>query len=140
MHCDLCGSDSHEDVYRPIGTRREAAVCVCNRCGLVFTRYGNDNRNREPTPSGDADWGNIRYAKGFRLDALKPLMVDKVRAAKRILDVGSNRGDFLRWAAQDNPEADLFGIESDERLTTDDYPEFAEYTKDKMSLVSKIKR
>ena len=123
-HCDFCGSDQFEETHRPSGSQRGSVVVVCDRCGLVFTRYENVPYSREPRCSGDADWGNIRMAKGFRLDSLKPLLIEEVRDAKTILDVGSSRGDFVRFARKENPLAHITAIEPDERII--DYAEDAD--------------
>jgi SAM-dependent methyltransferase len=68
--------------------------------------------------SGGADWGNVRYGKGFRtqiaLDALKR-HVDFTSDVS-LLDVGSNRGSFARAFLAAAPQAQLAAVEPDERV------------------------
>ena len=97
--CDLCGSTDFQEVYSPVGSLRQVNVAVCSHCGLAFSRYAAVPYTRDPRPSGDADWGNIRWAKGFRLDALRPMLTALLNQGglNRVLDVGANRGSFLEW-------------------------------------------
>ena len=67
-HCDFCHSGEFDDVYSPIGSLRQVKVAVCRHCGLSYSRYADVPYSRDPRASGDADWGNIRWAKGFRLE------------------------------------------------------------------------
>jgi SAM-dependent methyltransferase len=79
----------------------------------------NDRGERRPaTVSAGADWGNLRYGKGFRAEAnlatLKPFL-NKQRAL-RVLDVGANRGAFALELKAAYPKAQIIGIEPDERV------------------------
>jgi SAM-dependent methyltransferase len=118
--CDLCGSARFDDVYSPVRTQRQVAVAVCRDCGLVYSRYADVPYNRDPRPSGDADWGNIRWAKGFRLDALRPLLTEQVSKGgiKRVLDVGANRGSFVEWMLELEPGLQVTAVEPDERVVS----------------------
>jgi SAM-dependent methyltransferase len=119
-HCDFCGSGRFDDVYRPYVSLRQVSVAVCRDCGLVYSRYADVPYSRDPRPSGDADWGNIRWAKGFRLDALRPLLTEQVAKGgiKRVLDVGANRGSFVEWMLELNPALQVTAVEPDERVVT----------------------
>ncbi len=67
--------------------------------------------------SGGADWGNVRYGKGFRtqhaLDALARHA--DLSAPIALLDVGSNRGSFVTAFAAAAPAAVITAVEPDER-------------------------
>ena len=117
-HCDLCGSAAFDDVYSPVGSLRQVKVAVCRACGMVFSRYAAVPYSRDPRPSGDADWGNIRWAKGFRLDALRPLLTEQLGKGdlNRVLDVGANRGSFLEWMLELKPDIQFTAVEPDERV------------------------
>jgi SAM-dependent methyltransferase len=116
--CALCGSAAFDDVYSPVGSLRQVKVAVCRRCGMTFSRYAAVPYSRDPRPSGDADWGNIRWAKGFRLDALRPLLTEQLARGglNRVLDVGSNRGSFLEWMLELKPDIQVTAVEPDERV------------------------
>lgn len=126
-HCDFCGSGEFDDVYSPLGSLRQVGVAVCRSCGLAYSRYADVPYSREPRASGDADWGNIRWAKGFRLDALRPLLTEQFNQGGlgRVLDVGANRGSFTEWVLELNPEARVTAVEPDARVveTYRDRPE-----------------
>lgn len=119
-HCDFCGSVEFDDVYRPYVSLRRVSVAVCRHCGLAFSRYADVPYSRDPRPSGDADWGNIRWAKGFRLDALRPLLTEQVRKGgiRRLVDVGANRGSFVEWVLELDPSLQVTAVEPDERVVT----------------------
>ncbi|MEI9892256.1 MAG: class I SAM-dependent methyltransferase [Caulobacteraceae bacterium] len=119
-HCDFCGSDAFDDVYSPIGSLRQVKVAVCRHCGLAYSRYADVPYSRDPRPSGDADWGNIRWAKGFRLDALRPMLTARIEQGglERVLDVGANRGSFLEWLLDIKPDAQVTAVEPDGRVVT----------------------
>ena len=118
VDCDFCGSHQVGDVYVPAGTIRAATVTLCDECGLLQTRYGQHERDRTPRMSGDADWGNVRWCKSFRMDAVKGALETflPIKQEFSVLDIGSNRGDFLEWVLSAYPNAKVFGIEPDERL------------------------
>lgn len=119
-HCNFCGSDAFDDVYSPIGSLRQVKVAVCRHCGLAYSRYADVPYSRDPRPSGDADWGNIRWAKGFRLDALRAMLTEQVEKGglERVLDVGANRGSFLEWLLELKPDAQVTAVEPDGRVVS----------------------
>ncbi|HKY19478.1 MAG TPA: class I SAM-dependent methyltransferase [Rhizomicrobium sp.] len=117
--CDTCQSSALEAIYEPEGGGRGLKVYVCNNCGLLqsFPRIDNDQRRPAAVSSG-ADWGNVRYGKGFRtqvcLEALSK-HADLTDAA-RVLDVGSNRGSFVRALLALAPRVQIVAVEPDERV------------------------
>jgi SAM-dependent methyltransferase len=117
--CELCGSNLLEPVYNPERSTRGLTVYLCRHCGLVqsLPRIARAER-ASPAVSSGADWGNIRYGKGFRtaqaLAALKRHA--DLSADLSVLDVGSNRGSFVRAFLDAAPNADIVAIEPDERV------------------------
>ena len=96
--CDQCGHASLTFVYEPDGSTRGLKNYLCRYCGLVqsLPRTDRTQERHGMAVSSGADWGNVRYGKGFRttqaMDALSPFI--SWDAALKILDVGSNRGKF----------------------------------------------
>ena len=122
IKCDLCGSTDGEILYKPIGTKRNNWVVICRNCGLLYSIHDHDlPYNRDPNPSCDADWGNVRFCKGQRFDVLRPDMPTNV---KRVLDVGSSRGHFVRWA-KENTDAEVVALEPDIRIAS--HPKSVEF-------------
>lgn len=118
--CELCRHDSLDVVYEP-ESRRGLKVYACGHCGLVQSLPRVDRAPRAPAAvSGGADWGNVRYGKAFRTEATLALLRRHVDFAARlsILDVGSNRGSFVRAIADCAPEASILAIEPDERVAS----------------------
>jgi len=75
--CELCRSDALREVYTPERSLRDITVHVCAHCGLVQSLPRADRApRRAPAVSSGADWGNVRYGKGFRTKiALDAVMV-----------------------------------------------------------------
>src|SRR5579883_3015465 len=98
--CGLCGQEKLDPVYQPERSGRGLKVYLCRGCGLVqsLPRIARTQTRHDAAVSEGADWGNVRYGKGFRtqaaMDALKPF-IDKQNAIT-LLDVGSNRGRFVQ--------------------------------------------
>lgn len=118
--CDFCGSGL-TSVYRSSDTQRGASVSVCNNCGLVQSIYSREKpAERVVSISSGAAWGNIRHGKGLRLKAALPILetVDW-GGVTTILDVGSNRGDFVKWAREKNESVSIVGIEPDPNIIED---------------------
>jgi 2-polyprenyl-3-methyl-5-hydroxy-6-metoxy-1,4-benzoquinol methylase len=116
--CPLCGGADLRPVYRPDGTRRGLTVHLCQDCALVQSLPRTATAARQPAAiSGGADWGNLRYGKGFRVaDTMAAL---GGRQPRRILDIGSNRGAFLFAAREAWPEATITAVEPDARVVGD---------------------
>jgi 2-polyprenyl-3-methyl-5-hydroxy-6-metoxy-1,4-benzoquinol methylase len=117
--CDFCRSLSLQFAYTPDGTTRGLKVYVCGGCGLVqsLPRVARTADRHAAAVSGGADWGNVRYGKGFRttqaLDAIA--CHADLSAPLKLLDVGSNRGSFARAFLANAPGAALTAVEPDER-------------------------
>jgi SAM-dependent methyltransferase len=119
LPCDFCRRDSLEATYVPEGGARGLTVYVCGHCGLVQSapRIARTKDRHAAAVSGGADWGNVRYGKGFRttqaLDALRRHA--DFCAPLALLDVGSNRGSFASAFLEAAPQAALTALEPDER-------------------------
>jgi SAM-dependent methyltransferase len=116
--CDLC---RHEcaPAYTPEGGARGLTVHVCPHCGLVQSgpRIARTGDRHAAAVSGGADWGNLRYGKGFRTKAALEALArhSDFAAPLRLLDVGSNRGSFARAFLDRAPGAHVTAVEPDER-------------------------
>ncbi len=117
--CDFCGKDSLAFAYQPDGSTRGLKVTLCRHCGLVQSapRIARTKKRHDAAVSGEADWGNVRYGKGFRtqaaLEALK--RHSRLDGALSLLDVGSNRGRFASAFLDAAPHAHVTAVEPDER-------------------------
>ena len=117
--CDLCRRDALEFVYQPERSTRGISVHLCRHCGLVQSLPRIDRDKRAPAAvSSGADWGNVRYGKGFRtkiaLDTLARHA--NLNGDIALLDVGSNRGSFAKAFVAAAPNAHIVAIEPDERV------------------------
>jgi 2-polyprenyl-3-methyl-5-hydroxy-6-metoxy-1,4-benzoquinol methylase len=117
--CELCQSDALEPVYAPERSLRGLCVHLCRHCGLVQSLPRVDRVEcRTASVSGGADWGNVRYGKGFRtaiaLDALRRYVDETLPFS--LLDVGSNRGSFVRALGDAMRGAEISAVEPDERV------------------------
>jgi len=117
--CDFCRGQLAPR-YRPEGSTRGLTVHVCQHCGLVQStpRVARTKERHGASVSGGADWGNVRYGKGFRtaqaMDALRRHA--DLGESLALLDVGSNRGSFARAFLDAAPNAALTALEPDERF------------------------
>jgi SAM-dependent methyltransferase len=117
--CDLCQRDALQFLYTPEKSTRGISVHLCTHCGLVqsLPRIARDKR-APAAVSGGADWGNVRYGKGFRtkiaIDAIAHHA--DVNADIALLDVGSNRGSFAKAFLAAAPNAHIVAVEPDERV------------------------
>jgi SAM-dependent methyltransferase len=116
--CDLCGKPELEFAYQPEDTQRALSAHICTHCGLVQSLPRQDSAPRaEVSISSGADWGNLRYGKGFRIEAHKALFAALgLPVRPRILDVGANRGAFIEAALATWPDAQITAVEPDERV------------------------
>lgn len=119
LSCDLCANASMTQVYAAHNSARKLTIWVCGHCGLMQSLPRVDRApRRSATVSAGADWGNLRYGKGFRAEAnlttLKPYL--SKRKALRVLDVGTNRGAFALELKGTYPQSKIIGIEPDERV------------------------
>ena len=119
--CNNCKKkifNSHK-IYKSMSTQRELSVYVCPNCSLVqsFPRIDKVLK-RKVSVSGGADWGNIRYGKGFRSKFAISIIekYKKLTDFLKVLDVGSSRGSFLDDFYQKNDKALFVGVEPDVNL------------------------
>jgi len=117
--CELCDRTALEPIYKPEKSTRGLTVHLCTVCGLLQSLPRIDRATRAPAAvSGGADWGNVRYGKGFRTQ----IAVDALRRHRdftsdfALLDVGSNRGSFARALLNAAPASHLTAVEPDERV------------------------
>ncbi len=118
-NCGLCASRQLEPAYQPERSRRGLRVHLCPSCGLVQSLPRKDRAPRQGAAvSSGADWGNVRYGKGFRTKALLDLVAAHCDLSQlgAVLDVGSNRGSFARALADAAPKARITAVEPDERV------------------------
>jgi len=118
-HCELCRRSALEQVYTPDGTSRGLTIHLCTHCGLVQSLPRADRAARAPAAiSSAADWGNVRYGKGFRTEVAIAALDRHLDLSDEIaaLDVGSNRGSFARTFLSAAPYATLTAVEPDERF------------------------
>lgn len=132
--CDFCQSKDMSIVYNVADSALGVKIAVCDRCGLVQsikTKSKQDNARVASTSSG-AGWGNIRYGKGFRLQPAVRVLDSYIdwSSIKDIADIGSNRGDFVKWVSKNHPHADVLGIEPDGSVVGEykDLPGISLYT------------
>lgn len=117
--CDLCGDTSLERVYAPQNSIRRLTVWLCAHCGLLQSLPRIDRaERRSASVSAGADWGNLRYGKGFRAEANLATLSPFLNRGRplRVLDVGANRGAFALELKNIHPKAQIVGIEPDERV------------------------
>lgn len=115
--CNLCESGELENIYTAPGSLRDLKVFICEKCGLLQSLPRVDHvKDRTVRVTSGAAWGNVRYGKAFAakfaLDFLQ-LVLPNFAPAK-VLDVGSNRGAFLKRLMREFPEVEvLVGVEPD---------------------------
>ncbi|HEY1963050.1 MAG TPA: class I SAM-dependent methyltransferase [Rhizomicrobium sp.] len=117
--CELCRRAELIQIYEPYGSTRGLKVYLCNHCGLVQSLPRIDHAPRAPAAvSSGADWGNVRYGKGFRTDVAMAALKRHadLNSDLQVLDVGSNRGSFVRAMVEAAPCAAITAIEPDERV------------------------
>lgn len=119
LHCDFCRRDTLTAAYRP-DSPRGLTVYLCDHCGLVqsYPRVARTAARQGAAVSGGADWGNVRYGKGFRTQAAMDALAGRVdmNSALALLDVGSNRGSFAKAFLSAAPNAQVTAVEPDERF------------------------
>lgn len=120
--CNFCQSIDLESVYQVIESPREAEVKVCKHCGLVQSIFVKPKLSqRIASVSSGADWGNVRHGKGLRLKAAIPLIssVIPLDRLNSVLDIGSNRGNFILWLNELYPNLNITGVEPDSTIIND---------------------
>lgn len=117
--CELCQRNALTFLYQPERSTRGISVHLCAYCGLVQSLPRIDREKRAPAAiSGGADWGNVRYGKGFRTKIVLEAVSKHIdlNGDFTILDVGSNRGSFAKAFLDAAPQAQLVAVEPDERV------------------------
>ncbi len=117
--CNLCRRDALQFLYQPEKSTRGISVHLCTCCGLVQSLPRIDRHTRAPAAvSSGADWGNVRYGKGFRTKIAWDAIARHadLTAGIALLDVGSNRGSFAKAFLAAAPQAYLVAVEPDERV------------------------
>jgi SAM-dependent methyltransferase len=118
--CDFCLNRNLEHVYTPIRSARGMEVYVCSECGLVQSFPTIEYQSRPPgSMSSDADRSSYRYTKDVISDRYEKCFKGHVdfTKIKRVLDIGSNRGAFIRHLESNYPGMEVVGIEPDESVT-----------------------
>ncbi|MGN6147290.1 MAG: class I SAM-dependent methyltransferase [Rhizomicrobium sp.] len=117
--CELCHHETLTQVYEPERSTRGLKIYLCNHCGLVQSLPRVDRAPRRAAAvSGGADWGNVRYGKAFRTDAAMKALARHANFNSNVslLDVGSNRGSFVKAFLNAAPSAHVLALEPDERV------------------------
>ncbi len=113
MKCDFCNCPI-EPVYAVPDSPQGCVVHLCRACGLVQSIPTKPHPpGRTVSLSSGPDWGNVRHGKGLRLAKAKEVLTPYLEGVRTVLDVGSNRGDFVRWMQKDYPNAVVTAIEPD---------------------------
>ena len=99
INCDSCNHIISKSVYKPIKSYRFMKLFCCEKCGLIFSKNSSPYISRPlPSMSCDANRSSIKYTKqlvlGDHIDFLKKNKIN-LSNYKSILDIGSNRGDFI---------------------------------------------
>lgn len=118
--CNTCLDESLEEVYSAPDTLRELKIFLCKNCGLVQSLPRTDHvLDRTRRVTSGAAWGNVRYGKGFRAKFALEFMQTSVPgfSPSKILDVGANRGVFLKTLADEFSDIDqLVAVEPDSNV------------------------
>ena len=117
--CELCHRETLSQVYEPERSTRGLKIYLCQHCGLMQSLPRVDRApRRNAAVSGGADWGNVRYGKAFRTQAALDALARHTNFSKSmsLLDVGSNRGSFIKAFLDAAPEAQVLALEPDERV------------------------
>ncbi len=117
--CDLCNGSQLQPMRRAPTSRRGLGVYLCQTCGLVQSLPRVDSvSDRRVAISSGADWGNVRYGKGFGTDAAMEWLGQKldIGGVRHCLDVGSNRGSFVLKMLSLSPALSITAIEPDQTI------------------------
>ena len=114
--CKICDKKIYFYQYKPSGSKKGSKVAVCNKCCLVQSVFKNVNNIKKPSLSANADWGNVRHGKKLRLDNQKKLVNFENYLKGNVLDIGSNRGDFIKFASEFNNVKNIYAVEPDKKI------------------------
>lgn len=114
--CDNCGGIDLEKVYTPPDTLRGLSVYICQSCALVQSLPRIDHvTDRTRRITSGAGWGNVRYGKGFRtsisLDRIESVI--DLKSVGVAIDIGANRGSFVKELSLRAPKAEIVALEPD---------------------------
>ena len=118
--CDFCGTKTLEHAYTPIKSARGMEVFLCSRCGLAQSFPTRSYESRPPgSMSADADRSSYRYTKDVISDRYEECFSQFVRFSNidNVLDVGSNRGAFIKYLDTHHPGKRIFAVEPDPNVT-----------------------
>lgn len=120
--CDFCDTPLKAPRYIVPESEYRMQVYVCPHCGLTQS-IKKDARTKQKIKSTSAGprFGNMRIGKGIRFNEIKHFLSDYIdlKHVKRILDIGSNRGDFVLWAHTLHSDAKITAVEPDSMVTGD---------------------
>ena len=114
--CSFCQTKTLEHVYTPINSARGMEVYVCKTCGLVQSISTKSYKSRPPgSMSADADRSSYRYTKDVIVNRYESCFTQFVdfNSITNVLDIGSNRGAFIRYLDDRYPGKNIVGIEPD---------------------------
>ena len=117
--CKSCSSKGIRKIYQPIGSLKGSNVFICGDCDLIFSNFQTPERKHNyMSISCDSDWGNIRHGKKNRLNPNISFISKHfdISRSKNILDIGSNRTDFLNYISKNYPRVKTTGIETDKKI------------------------
>ena len=117
--CDCCFTTLDSLGYEPYGTQRGASLYGCALCGLVQTVYQPTSPvPKKQTISSDANWGNVRHGKGLRFKDIRNYLNPVLQKFEpvSVLDIGSNRGDFVKFMLQQSYVRSVHALEPDNSL------------------------
>ena len=120
-NCDFC-DHSIEHVYDPINSKRGMQLFVCENCGLLESKPSEAYTSRPPgNMSSDADRSSYRYTKTLVAGSYSDMMIEFIKPLQinKILDIGSNRGAFFKWASKNLEFNTITCIETDETIVED---------------------
>jgi SAM-dependent methyltransferase len=120
--CDFCDEQLPKKIYTPINTKRGMEVFLCNNCGLVQSFPTVEYVSRPPgSMSSDADRSSYKYTKDVISDRYEECFKSNVdfRKISKVLDVGSNRGAFIRYLSAKSNTISITAIEPDPSIIND---------------------
>ncbi len=120
--CDHCHSPQLQKIYTAADSQRGLSIYLCAACGLTQSLPRCDRvASRHVAVTAGANWGNVRYGKGFRTRAAieKLQQVVDLAQVSHCLDVGANRGAFVLALHALAPGARIVAIEPDRQVTRD---------------------
>jgi SAM-dependent methyltransferase len=116
MICDYCNSKNIKKHYKAETTQRDIIIFVCSECNLIqsWPRFSGIY-GRAMSISGGADWGNIRYGKFQSLERSIKFIERYIdlNNYQKFVDIGANRGSFIKFIKNRYPKKTITGIEND---------------------------